>query len=228
MRYLTRPFAVGVAGLVLAAAVVMPGAQRAYSSDDGTYITTLREAAASLPVAEEMNAGYQRTSFRHWIDEDADGCVTRSEVLQEESQAPVISGPGCKIISGMWLSYYDGATISDPAKTDIDHLVALKESWGSGAFAWTAQRRQAYANDLDDPRALVAVSAAQNRAKGHRDPAQWLPADVTVHCRYIAEWVAIKLRWALTADRREFQTLNRIAAGCPDSVLGVIPAPQTA
>ncbi|MFD8335649.1 HNH endonuclease family protein [Streptomyces solisilvae] len=211
--------------LLLAAAFTGPAAKPAAADDGGVYEITLRTAVASLPVAEENNDGYKRTSFRHWIDADHDGCPTRSEVLQEESDAAVTNGPGCRITGGKWLSYYDGKEITDPGKLDIDHVVPLKEGWGSGAYAWTPERRQAYANDLDDPRALAAVSAAQNRAKADKDPAEWLPADEGVHCRYIGEWTAIKLRWGLAADAREYSALNRLAASCPDKPLKVIPAP---
>jgi len=212
------------AALLLAAAFVAPAAHAA-ADDDGVYVTTLRAAVASLPVAEEDNEGYKRTSFKHWTDADSDSCSTRSEVLQEEALSAVTTGPGCKVTGGMWLSYYDGQEVTDPRKLDIDHLVPLKEGWGSGAYAWSAHRRELYANDLSDPRALVAVSAAQNRAKADKDPADWLPADAAVHCQYIGEWTAIKLRWGLSADQREYDTLNRIAATCPDSKLGVILAP---
>lgn len=40
-----------------------------------------------------------------------------------------------------------------------------------GASAWTPERRQAYANDLDADSSLVAVTAHTNRS----DPAEWLP-----------------------------------------------------
>src|SRR5690349_3027020 len=39
---------------------------------------TLTQAIESLSVASENRSGYQRTSFKHWIDEDKDGCSTRN------------------------------------------------------------------------------------------------------------------------------------------------------
>ena len=51
----------------------------------------------------------------------------------------------------------------------------LAEAWDSGASQWTAKERELYANDLDDARALIAVSAASNRSKADKDPSEWLP-----------------------------------------------------
>ncbi|GGT01368.1 hypothetical protein GCM10010270_86390 [Streptomyces violaceus] len=57
---------------------------------------------------------------------------------------------------------------------DIDHMVPLAEAWDSGASAWTAQRRERYANDPGQEASLVAVTARSNRSKADQDPAQWL------------------------------------------------------
>lgn len=46
------------------------------------------------------------------------------------------------------MSPYDGATWTLPADVDIDHVVALKEAWESGARVWGPVNRQRFANDL--------------------------------------------------------------------------------
>jgi hypothetical protein len=110
------------------------------------------------------------------------------------------------------LSAYDGLTVVDAAELDIDHVVALKEAWDSGAWQWTAERRIAYANDQTDPRTLVAVSAESNRAKGDRDPSNWLPATEDT-CRYVADWVAIKTTWGLSMDQSESGRIKNLLEG---------------
>ncbi|MFB6680183.1 HNH endonuclease, partial [Streptomyces sp. NPDC056390] len=45
----------------------------------GDVITTpLQYALKALPIVDEDRTGYQRTSFKHWIDADKDGCNTRA------------------------------------------------------------------------------------------------------------------------------------------------------
>lgn len=96
----------------------------------------------------------------------------------------------------------------------MDHLVPLAEAFDSGASGWTAAERQAYANDLDDPRALLAVSATTNRAKGDKDPTTWMPPAEAHHCEYMANWTAIKMRWGLSVDPAEANALAQIGATC--------------
>ncbi len=104
-------------------------------------------------------------------------------------------------------------------------MVPLAESWDSGASAWTAPRREAYANDQGADASLVAVTARSNRSKADQDPAEWLPPAAEVHCRYVAEWVATKLRWRLAADEAEVVALREVAASCPVQTVTYEPAP---
>jgi hypothetical protein len=78
-------------------------------------------------------------------------------------------------------------TVTSASGLDIDHMVPLAEAWDSGASAWTAQRREAYANDQGQEASLVAVTARSNRSKADQDPAHWMPPADDVHCRYAAE-----------------------------------------
>ncbi|MER6434391.1 hypothetical protein ABT272_43180 [Streptomyces sp900105245] len=64
---------------------------------------------------------------------------------------------------------YDDRYLTRPAGLDSDLLVTLAESWNSGTSPWTVKQRGAYANDLGDNRALIAVSAASNRSKTEQD-----------------------------------------------------------
>jgi hypothetical protein len=170
---------------------------------------------AELTLAEEIRDGYQRELFMSsWIDEDGDGCDTRREVLIYESLIPVEIGENCKIISGKWISIFDGFETTDPQDLDIDHFVPLAEAWDSGASNWAADKRSAFANDLNDPDTLIAVSKQSNRSKGDRDPTDWLPPLEQTHCWYATTWVSIKHKWELSVDENEFEILKEILTNC--------------
>jgi hypothetical protein len=185
-----------------------PAAQPA--SDDPTAVLV------GLRVAPEgARSGYQRELFKHWVDADHDRCDTRDEVLIAESRSKAQVDPyGCKVIEGDWFSSYDGLSFTDPAELDIDHMVPLAEAWDSGASAWDAGRRQAFANDLDHPEALRAVSASSNRSKGDLDPGQWKPTRDAAWCEYANDWVTVKKAWDLTADQNEVDDLRVMLRTC--------------
>ncbi len=215
---LTMRLAVLVVATVLAVASVAPAS--AATTKRGTGL----ELLAGLATAAEHPAGYERTLFVHWSDADQDGCSTRAEVLIAESRTTARLGANCAV-SGSWRSAYDGVITAAPSKLDIDHVVALKEAWDSGAWDWTPARRKAYANDLGDWRSLRAVSAESNRSKSDKDPAQWLPPLASFRCIYLREWVVVKLRWNLSVDTAERAALKRLLTGCPATTATVAIMP---
>ena len=194
--------------------------------------STALSVLATITVQNEYKTGYSRSLFKHWIDADGNGCDTREEVLIAESQSkPQVDAYGCKVIEGDWLSSYDNVMHTNPSDLDIDHMVPLKEAWDSGAWNWTAAQRQTFANDLSDPRALIAVTAGQNRSKSDRDPSNWIPPQKSYVCTYLSEWVAIKARWNLSMDQSEFGRIkNLLTASCATTTIaqwGTAPAPPT-
>ncbi|WP_018350253.1 HNH endonuclease family protein [Longispora albida] len=211
-----------IARIATVLSAVLCGGLLASPAWAGTVSLPLRDAVASLPVAAENRTGYNRDLFPHWIDADGDGCNSRYEVLIAEAVTAPSVGSGCTLSGGRWYSYYDNAYWTNPSDLDIDHVVALAEAWDSGARTWTTSRRQAFANDLGDSRSLIAVTDDVNQAKGDKDPAEWLPQ--YQRCRYLGEWVAVKLRWRLTVDQAEKNALTSQAAGCSNVTITVTRA----
>ena len=179
-------------------------------------------AIADLPkvemyIQDENLQGYDRSLFRHWIDADNNGCDTRREVLISESRTKVKVGKRCALSGGTWFSTFDNKTIKGSGTgIDVDHLVPLAEAWRSGAWRWTAEEREYFANDLKDERVLIAVSASSNRSKGDKDPAKWLPkVSKEQICEYVLSWVAVKLRYSLTTDPIEARKIREVTEGDP-------------
>lgn len=88
-----------------------------------------------------------------------------------------------------------------------------------GAHAWDDSRRESFANDLDFDRSLVAVTAATNRSKSDKDPADWMPPASGAHCTYLVDWVAVKAKWELSVDEAEKAALEKAAADCDGEVV---------
>ncbi|MEW5423945.1 HNH endonuclease family protein [Amorphus sp. 3PC139-8] len=169
-----------------------------------------------LVVAPPAHDPYDRDDWSVWL-KDADGCYdTRAFVLAEESLvAPSFSD--CHVATGRWYDPYTAAFVDDPGDLDIDHVVPLAEANRSGAARWSSDKKAAYANSVDEPWALLAVSNSANRSKGDRDPAEWLPPNEEFHCAYARMWTAVKLRWSLSVDPAEKQALERALGTCPQN-----------
>ncbi|MFF4450816.1 HNH endonuclease family protein [Streptomyces sp. NPDC001502] len=186
----------------------------------------LFEAIDRLPVAEEHRAGYKRDLYKHWNRglNATDGCDTRKEVILAEAVGAPQVAAGCKLTGGTWRSAYDNLVVTDAARLDVDHFVPLAEVYDSEQTPWSAARREAYANDQNSPDTLIAVSAASNRSKSDKDPAEWLPSDGSYHCTYAATWVGTKLRWDLAVDEAERQALLGLAEDCSTTTVVYEPA----
>ncbi len=192
-------------------------------------------ASAQAPSASELlnfvvvtpessGSSYSRSLFRHWSDQDRDGCNTREEVLLQESLVAITPGRSCRITRGRWYSEFDGRVLTSASSIDIDHFVPLKEAWESGASNWDASMREAFANDLDFAGSLIAVSASSNRSKSDRDPANWMPTNTSYLCTYAVTWLQIKYRWSLSADQQEVTALKTMLALCPTTENYELPA----
>ena len=169
----------------------------------------LLTALDCVQITTEHIGGYDRKLFKLWIDQDHDGKNTRAEVLITESLVAVrFTSTGKTVSTGKWLSLYDGETWTRASDVDIDHVVALGEAWRSGAWKWSAARRQAYANDLGVPWTLRAVTDNVNQAKSDDDPTNWLPPLESANCVYLTDWVAVKIRWKLSVDAEERQAIR--------------------
>jgi hypothetical protein len=116
------------------------------------------------------------------------------------------------VTSGQWYSVYDGVWLTDAGQLQIDHVVALKEAWDSGAKEWDNSTREAFANDLDSPE-LIAVSSSSNQSKGDADPSNWIPENPGDQCRYIVAVVVVKAQWGLSMDESEYGGIRNLLRG---------------
>ena len=161
---------------------------------------------------------YSRDDWKHWTDEDGDCQDTRQEVLHAESMTDITyqSDKGCKVATGQWLTPYSAATVSVPRELDVDHMVPLGNAHESGSWNWPSERKERFANYLDDPQHLIAVTARANRSKGAKGPDRWKPEEQTYWCQYAIDWIIIKSTWNLTVTGAEHAALGEMLHTCAD------------
>ncbi len=161
--------------------------------------------------------GYDRNDWGGgWSDDDHDCLNTRHEVLMTEeiSGSPFLRDDGCLVTGGRWFAAFTGTFVDDPRSLDVDHFVPLANAHRSGGWAWDAPTRRRFANDQDEPRHLIAVTASANRSKGDKGPETWRPDDHDYWCTYADTWMDIKVRWALTVTSAEMTALRDMLATC--------------
>ncbi|GAA1108599.1 HNH endonuclease family protein [Nocardiopsis metallicus] len=189
------------------------GQQGSPAGTSSSDVEQARQQLEELTIEEEYDPpGYDRALFPHWDRGVEDNCTTRQVVLLRDGE-DVETDENCQPVSGSWYSPFDSETFTDAQDIDIDHMVALKEGWRSGAHAWSTEERQRFANDLDSSQ-LWAVSASSNRSKGDADPANWLPPTESFHCDYVVSWIEVKHVWNLSADPEEEAALREVLDGC--------------
>ena len=208
--------------------VVPPSSNNGVTTTTGkpTVVGSALALLQTVRVENEYQVGYDRALFDHWRDIDGDGCDSRDQVLKRDSiSLPQVDPVNCNVIAGDWVSPYDGAKWSNPSDIDIDHVIALKEAWDSGAWAWSAAQRKAFANDTSDSRTLLAVTDSVNQSKSDKDPSNWLPPLQSYTCTYLGNWIAVKVRWNLSMDSSEFGRIkNLLQSTC--SSLNIAPIPN--
>ena len=130
-----------------------------------TLVITVAEIPSGIPE-------YDRSDWKHWVDEDGDCQDARQEVLIAESLVKVTyeDDRQCRVATGRWWAPHLGHHLENPAHIDVDHHVPLKNAHLSGGWAWDEERKEEYANYLDAENHLIAISARHNRSKGARGP----------------------------------------------------------
>ena len=188
-------------------------AQPTATATTSTTTTVLHVTVSAIPSNLPT---YNRHDWRHWTDADGDCQDARQEVLVAESRIGLgfRTDRKCRVTSGEWLAPYTDTVVTDPGRLDIDHLVPLGNAHASGAWRWSADDRERYANYLRDPQHLIAVTASANRSKGARGPEAWKPADQSYWCQYATDWITIKATWVLTATKAEHDALVQMLNTC--------------
>ncbi|WP_048761428.1 HNH endonuclease family protein [Corynebacterium vitaeruminis] len=147
--------------------------------------------------------GYKRERFAVW--EGPSDCNTRRKVL-----VTWFGGSACSLDDGSPREIPDPYT-GDPVgahEVDIDHVYPLAAAWDFGAYAWNAERRRQFGNDIEAN--LVPTRSAVNRDKGDASPAEWLPEEAE-SCDYSHRYLTVAIKWDLPVSSADWEAM---AAAC--------------
>ena len=157
-----------------------------------------------------------RTKHRPLTSNDCQDA--RNEALIAESRIAVSyrSDRRCRVAAGEWLTPYSNTVVTDPSKLDVDHTVPLGNAHRSGAWQWSADQRKRYANFMDNPQHLIAVTANGNRSNGAWGPGEWKSDAPSYWCLCATDWITIKSTWALTVTQAKHDALAQMLNTCSD------------
>lgn len=167
------------------------------------------------------STGYSREQFgQAWTDDNDEqfghnGCRTREDILARDL-SDVINDK-CKVMSGRLEDPYTGRTIQftrgpqSSAVVQIDHVVALRNAWLTGAQQLTPRQRINLAND---PLNLLAVDGPTNEVKGDGDAATWLPPNKSFRCAYVTRQIQVKAKYGLWVTQAEKASMQRVLESC--------------
>ena len=183
-------------------------------------------ALASLAVkGRAPKTGYDRRQFgQRWRDLDRNGCDQRNDILRRDLEDLIIKTGthGCLVLAGTLNSPDSGKIVkftrgqTTSSAVQIDHTVALGDAWQKGAQQLSEERREQFANDFLN---LRAIDGSTNASKSDRDAASWLPPRKKYWCGFVARQIAVKKKYDLWLTSAERDTMARVLNVCPDQGL---------
>lgn len=178
-----------------------------------------------IRLAPPEDVDYDRTEWKHWDNVDGSSCWNvreealyrdavdgTAELLDKEKKRVRNKADACYIVGGEWEDPYSGEIFYESKKLDNDHIVPLSYAARHGGQEWTETEKRLYANDLDN---LIIVSAGENRRKGDKGPADYMPKNKNFHCEYAERFIYIIQKYELTITPEDKLALEEALNTCP-------------
>ena len=201
----------GPAGAATARAASVHGYPNATAYDEAVKLSHLKTVGTC--------AGYVRSKFPD--NEPADvssGHTLDGKRLSLRYYVIELDSSGAHIPAGKSESYMTGTLHDEYAGTNItlmhgpdttaiqaDHIVALGDAWKTGACHWSSAKRESFAIDVAE---LRAVDTHDNEVKSDKDAAQWLPP--ANRTWYVETQINIKAKYGLGVTAAERSVMTRV------------------
>ena len=202
---------------------------QARQNDDIPTVTQVSTSPAGLALrllavkGRAAKTDYSRTKYGPGWGR-VDNCDMRNYILSRDLSDETFVTSSCKVASGTLLDPYTGKQIafvrgaSTSDDVQIDHVVALSDSWQKGAQLLEPTVRERFAND---PLNLLAVDGPSNQDKSDSDAATWLPPNKAYRCNYVARQIAVKVKYSLWVTASERDAMARVLSTCPNQTLPI-------
>lgn len=186
-----------------------------YEVDWSTVTDALDQFKPQIP---ERHPDYERDEFGSgWLDTDNNGCDTRNDILARDLTRIALDSDDCTVLSGTLDDPYTGETIdfergrSTSSAVQIDHMVPLSLAWDLGAWKWSEEKREQFAND---PVNLYAVDGPANGSKSDNPISEWMPPNEEWWCQYTASYVLVHDKYDLAMDEPDQARAAELVEAC--------------
>lgn len=202
--------------LLLAIATAGYADHRPPDPSESEYLATLERVAVATVRAD----AYDRDEFGSgWKDPDSNGCDARNDMLARDlTELAFREGTNrCVVVTGRLDDPYTASTIhfvrgnETSTLVQIDHIVPLSWAWGYGAWSWSDEKRERFAND---PRNLLAVDGPANASKSDSGPGEWMPPNDVYHCAYVKSFLTVVAAYSLSMPSRDKAAIRRELGQC--------------
>lgn len=169
------------------------------------------EIFKDLKVGSVVADNYDRDLFGSaWKDIDNNGCDTRNDILNRDLEK-IVKKDSCKVVEGVLKDDYTGRVIEHKtgngsrSKVQIDHIIPLSYAFKMGANDWSKEKKEAFAND---PLNLKAVNGSDNMAKSDKGPSEWMPSNKSYNCDYAVSFAKVAVTYELPVTANDFEVIN--------------------
>ena len=173
--------------------------------------TTSGTSTGSHPAAHRTCAGHQYRTYDGTHDGDGDGVGCESKP-EPPSRSGATTSVGYDRDNWSFGSSGARARLGCSSSEHVDHIVALKEAYDSGAAAWSNTRKAAFANDSAN---LWCLAASVNLSKSDGDLAEWAGGSCAQRKRIATVTQQVKRTYGLSTDGAEQRAITAaLAAQC--------------
>jgi hypothetical protein len=104
-----------------------------------------------------------------------------------------------------------GGEVVPPSGADIDHVIPLKYAHSHGMADSSKVWKRTFATDTAN---LIPVCAHDNRSKGDKGPALFMPA--LNKCIYARKWLSLSKKYHLTLNAADAKVVTATVKACPN------------